>query len=163
MQSSRSRWTRRFAVGGVLAALALAALSGPAVAQEPTLTSATAAPGGGEDVSGSGCVARATVQIQFDGVVVLTTRATATGSFRAHIVIPVSVVPGSHRVTVVCARVNGGTTAESSDVTVTLATTGSASSRDATVASILLVLGAGLILAAGVRRREVVPVVARRW
>src|SRR5215467_3430191 len=97
-----------------LLGVVLVSVVGPAVgaahAQEasvPTLTSANASAGGGEDISGTGCAARASVQIQFDGAVLVTTRSTATGRYRAHLIIPVSAVPGSHRITVVCAGANG--------------------------------------------------------
>jgi LPXTG-motif cell wall-anchored protein len=75
----------------------------------PTLISATANPGGSDDISGGGCAARVSVQFQFDGALLLTTRSTATGRYSAHLVIPVSAVPGSHRITVVCAGATGQT------------------------------------------------------
>jgi hypothetical protein len=111
----------------------------------PTLTSATPAPGGTDDVSGSGCVARTTVRVQLDGALLVTTRSTTTGSYSAHLVIPVSVAAGPHRITVLCAG-PGGAVTESADVTVALPRTGSNTVRQTAIALAFLLLGSGLLL-----------------
>jgi LPXTG-motif cell wall-anchored protein len=111
-----------------------------------------ASAGGGEDVSGAGCAARVSVQIQFDGAVVVTTRSTGTGRYRAHLVIPVSAVPGSHRITVVCAGTNGQVTTATT-VSVGLPATGSKTGPLAGAAMFLMAIGAALSL---VRRRIVI-------
>ena len=141
--------------GGVLFGAAIVIVSflvGPAAlaaqAQEapvPTLTSANASSGGGDDVSGGGCAARVSVQIQFDGAVLVTTRSAATGRYRAHIVIPVSAVPGSHRITVVCAGKTGQVTVATT-VGVDLPRTGSDSLTLAAAAMLLTAIGAALSL-----------------
>jgi LPXTG-motif cell wall-anchored protein len=140
------------------ATVIVAVLLGPAAlaahAQEapaPTLTSISASSGGADDVSGGGCAARVSVQIQLDGVILVTTRSTATGRYRAHLVIPVSTVPGSHRVTVVCAGTTGQVTAATT-VNVELPRTGSDTRSLASVAILLTAIGAALSL---VRRRIV--------
>jgi LPXTG-motif cell wall-anchored protein len=137
----------------------VAVLLGPAAlaaqAQEvpaPTLTSTSASSGGADDVSGGGCAARVSVQIQLDGVILVTTRSSATGRYSAHLVIPVSTVPGSHRITVVCAGTTGQVTAATT-VNIELPRTGSDSrSPLASVAILLTAIGAALSL---VRRRIV--------
>jgi len=147
---------RRIGLVFTLLAAIVMTVVGPAVgvahAQEapvPTLTSATASAGGGEDISGSGCAARVSVQIQFDSALLLTTRSTATGRYRAHLLIPVSAVPGSHRITVVCAGTKGQVTSATT-VSVGLPRTGSDPRPLALTAMLLLLIGGTL---AGVRRR----------
>jgi LPXTG-motif cell wall-anchored protein len=117
----------------------------------PALTSATASSGGGDDLSGGGCAARVSVQIQLDGAVLVTTRSTATGRYSAHLVIPVSTVPGSHRITVVCAGTTGQVTTATT-VNVDLPRTGSDSRSLAAAAILVAAIGAALSL---VRRRNV--------
>jgi LPXTG-motif cell wall-anchored protein len=138
--------------GFLIGPMALAAHAQEAAvptAAVPTLTSVNASSGGGDDVSGGGCAARVSVQIQFDGAVLVTTRSTATGRYRAHVVIPVSAVPGSHRITVVCAGTSGQVTAATT-VSVDLPRTGSDSRALAGAAILLTAIGAALSL---VRRR----------
>jgi len=138
----------------VIVGLLLGPLALVAHAQEapvPTLTSANASSGGGDDVSGGGCAARVSVQIQLDGAVLVTTHSTATGRYSAHLVIPVSTEPGSHRITVVCAGTTGQVTAATT-VHVDLPRTGSDSRALAGAAILLTTLGAALSLA---RRRIV--------
>ncbi len=141
---------------GTAAAVVAGFLLGPSAlaahaqqAPVPTLTSANASSGGGEDVSGGGCAARVSVQIQFDGAVLVTTRSTVTGRYRAHLIIPVRTVPGSHRITVECAGPNGQVTATTS-VSVDLPRTGSDSRSLAGAAILLTAIGGALSL---VRRR----------
>ena len=139
----------------VLAMGLLALVVAPSVAhaQEapvPTLTSANASAGGGDDVSGAGCAARVSVQIQFDGVVLETTRSTVTGRYRAHLIVPVSAVPGSHRVTVVCAGASGQVTTATT-VSVPLPRTGANTFPLIAIALTLILTGASL---QGVRPRR---------
>jgi LPXTG-motif cell wall-anchored protein len=153
MMMSRRRKCSRVAIVATLFALSIG--SAVAHAQEapvPTLTSASASAGGGEDISGGGCAARVSVQIQFDGAVLVTTRSTLTGRYRAHLIIPVSAVPGSHRVTVVCAGTTGQVTS-STAVSVALPRTGSDAATPLVVALLLLLAGGGLTVAG--RRRLV--------
>jgi hypothetical protein len=150
----------RFVVGIALSVLTVGAVASSAHAEQapvPTLTSATANPGGGDDISGGGCAARVSVQFQFDGAVLVTTRSTATGRYSAHLVIPVSAVPGSHRITVVCASATGQVSASTS-VTVTsgaLAFTGADERRLLIVGLLFVVGGTALVLT---RRRSPGPV-----
>jgi hypothetical protein len=120
----------------------------------PTLTSVNVDAGGGDNVTGGGCVARATVQIQIDGVVLATTKSSATGSYSVHLIIPVSAKPGSHRLTVVCAGPAGQVSTDTS-ITVNLPRTGSSSERDASVAFGFLAVGVFLVAAS--KRRAINP------
>jgi hypothetical protein len=99
-----------FLVGAALALLSLGPLGTLAGAQQlaaPALSSPTTSAGGGNDVSGGGCAARVSVQIQLDGVLLVTTTSSSTGTSRAHLILPVSTTPGTHQVTIVCAAVSG--------------------------------------------------------
>jgi hypothetical protein len=153
------RGSRRLSVGIVLAALlsgmfATFCLAAGAAEPTPTLTSATVDPGGTDDVSGGGCVARSTVQVQLDGVVVVSVKSSATGTYTAHLVIPVVSTAGPHRITVVCAGPAGQLVATTT-VTVTgnLPHTGSAAERESALALALLAFGAAAFAIAGRRRR----------
>jgi len=145
----------------LVVAIAVAAIFvGPAVgtahAQEaavPTLTSANANAGGGDDISGGGCAARVSVQIQFDGAILISTRSTATGSYGAHLIIPVRAVPGSHRITVVCVSPSGAQVTTSTTVNVALPMTGSDTAAMLAVAFGLLLVGGAMMLG---RRRTFV-------
>jgi hypothetical protein len=96
--------------------------------------------------------ARATVRPQLDGVVLVTTRSTITGRYHAHLILPVSVAPGLHRITVVCAHPAGSsTTSDTVTVTVALPRTGASSERDAVVGSFAVLIGVMLVV--GARRR----------
>jgi len=161
----RSRLIGVFPVAVIFGATVAAVFAATAFAQtapvaaltssaEPTLTSATTAAGGDEVVSGGGCVARAQVRVQIDGVALVTTRSTVTGRYRVHVIVPVSIAPGPHRVTVLCARPGGATTeAQTVAVTVALPRTGAASERDAVLGGALGLFGLALVLLAGARRR----------
>ena len=151
----RSRWAPfgLAAVGllvlavGPFTAIAGAADATPTTTAEiPTLTSATVDAGGTDDVSGGGCAAQASVQVQLDGVVLITTKSSATGTYSAHLVIPVSAKPGSHRITVVCAGVNGQASSET-PLTVNLAFTGSDTGPLAAAGGTCLLLGAAFVIA----------------
>jgi hypothetical protein len=140
------------AVATVVAGFLLGPAAVVAHAQEaavPVLTSVNASPGGGEDISGGGCAARVSVQIQFDGAVLVRTRSTATGRYSTHLVIPVSAVPGSHRITVVCAGTSGQVTTATT-VSVDLPRTGSDSRPLAAAAILVSAIGVAMSL---VRRR----------
>ena len=152
MSSSRMR---AFVGIAAVATLAVVLASTNAYAQGapvPTLTSATVNGGGADNVSGGGCAARVSVQIQFDGVVLVRTRSDATGKYSAHLIIPVHAVPGSHRVTVVCVGSTGTEITEAAAVNVGLPLTGSNTVPLVATAASLLILG-GLLSAR--RRRSV--------
>jgi hypothetical protein len=117
-----------------------------------TLTHAAVAPGSGEDVSGGGCVAHVSVQVEFDNAVLVTTRSSATGQYSAHLVVPTSVAKGPHTITVVCARPSGGTLTASEPLTVGLPNTGFQSSAAVGVAAAFVTSGAMLLCATRKRR-----------
>jgi LPXTG-motif cell wall-anchored protein len=146
-----SRWPRLSLAAFVLVVLSIGpfAIAGAADASvaTPTLTSSTVAAGGADDLTGGGCAARASVQVQLDGVVLVTTQSLATGRYSAHLLIPVSAKPGTHRITVVCAGANGQVSNET-DVTVTLPRTGSETGAIAAVGGACLALGALMIMVA---------------
>jgi len=143
----------------VLLALSVGPLAVTAGAQEPitavtseipTLTSAAVDAGGSETVSGGGCVARAQVQIQLDGVVLVTTRSSSTGRYKARLVVPVSTTPGSHKITVVCAGPSGQLATEAA-VTVNLPNTGLQSQRELALGLAMVAFGAAMMVAARLR------------
>jgi LPXTG-motif cell wall-anchored protein len=139
-------------LAGPMAAAASAADATPTSATAvPTLTSTTVDAGGSDNISGGGCVARASVQVQLDGVVLITTKSSDTGSYSARLIIPVSAKPGTHRITVVCAGTSGQA---SNDVplTVTLPFTGAASGPLAAAGGACLLLGATFIATSRKRR-----------
>jgi LPXTG-motif cell wall-anchored protein len=136
---------------GAVAVLSLGSAVAHAQEAVPTLTSASASAGGGDDISGAGCAARVSVQIQFDGAVLVTTRSTLTGRYSAHLIIPVSAVPGSHRITVVCTATTGRETT-STAVSVTLPRTGIDAAEPTAVALTLLLIGGTFAL---IRRRRI--------
>jgi LPXTG-motif cell wall-anchored protein len=128
-------------------ALILTTLSAPtAAAPTLTLSSATVVAGGSDGVAGRGCAARSTVKLQIDGVALLATTSSATGNYSTHLIIPVSLKPGSHRLTVVCAG-PAGNVSTSTSISVNLPRTGSSSTRDTGIAFVLLALGAFLLVA----------------
>jgi hypothetical protein len=142
---------------GLLAFVAVAVSAGAPAAYAageatPTLISSNVSAGGSETVSGGGCAARVSVQLQFDGVVLVTTRSTASGRYSAHLFVPVSAVPGSHRITVVCAGATGQVS-NSTSVTVELARTGANAGPVVIVAAVFLALGVALVLSQSRRRR----------
>jgi LPXTG-motif cell wall-anchored protein len=114
----------------------------------PTLTSASAGAGAGDDISGGACAAHVSVQIQFDGAVLVTTRSDLTGRYSAHLIIPVSAVPGSHRITVVCAGNSGTQPPTSTAVIVLLPHTGIDAATPTVVALMLLLIGGIFTIAA---------------
>jgi LPXTG-motif cell wall-anchored protein len=122
----------------------------------PTLTSASVAPGGAVDVSGGGCIAGAAVRVRLDGALLVTTRSPATGGYTAHLVIPVTVTSGPHRITVVCKGTSGPLT-ESTNVTVELPRTGASTGMQAALGVAILMLGSLLLISTGRRRRELTP------
>jgi len=134
---------------GVVALLVLSAgpLALTAGAQDavPTVTSASVAPGGSDTVSGGGCVARTSVQVQFDGALLVTTKSSSTGTYKTRVIVPVKATPGTHKITVLCAGPAGQLTS-STDVSVDLARTGSRSQRDAVIAAGLIAVGGVLLL-----------------
>jgi LPXTG-motif cell wall-anchored protein len=131
----------------------MAAVAHAEAAPVPELTSATTSGGSADDVSGGGCLAHVSVQIQFDGVTVLTTQSTSTGHYSVHFIVPFSAVPGTHRVTVVCAGVHGQVTT-SATVAVELPHTGIDAQRPILIAVLLLSLGIPALLMR--RRRQLV-------
>ena len=143
---------------GLATMVALAAFcAGPgaqvAHAQEapvPTLTSVNANAGGSDDISGGGCAAKVAVQIQFDGAALVTTRSANNGRYSAHLIIPVSAVPGSHRITIVCAGPSGQVS-NSTTVSVGLPVTGADDAPLVAVALLSILIGAPLVLS---RRRR---------
>jgi LPXTG-motif cell wall-anchored protein len=139
------------AVGGFLLG-PLTAVAHAEAAPAPELASATTSAGSGEDVSGGGCLAHVSVQLQFDGVTVLTTQSTSTGHYSVHFIVPVSAVPGTHRVTVVCAGAQGQVT-NSATVAVELPHTGIDAQRPTLIALLLLLLGIPALLMR--RRRQI--------
>ena len=111
----------------ILAVAVIIGQAAPASAQPepvPTLISANPEPGASDEVTGGGCVARTSVRVQFDSVLLVTTRSTATGSYDAHLVIPVSAAPGPHRITVLCASPGGAATFTAAVAVGGLASTG---------------------------------------
>jgi hypothetical protein len=136
-----------FGLGVALIAPAHGATSGTL-----TLTRAVVAPGGGEDVSGGGCVARVSVQVEFDNAVVVTTRSSATGQYSAHLVVPTRVANGPHTIAVVCARPGGGTLSASEGVTVGLPNTGFQSGATIDVGAAFAACGTVLLMATRARR-----------
>jgi hypothetical protein len=149
------RRLRAVLVAGVgLAVLGVGPIATIAYAQEaavPTVTSATVSPGGGDDISGGGCAARVSVQVQFDGAVLVTSTSTATGSYSAHLIVPVSAVPGSHKITVVCAAASG-TMSNSTTIGVELPRTGLDVLPLLAVGCVSTLIGAALVVM-GRRRR----------
>ena len=145
---------KRFLLAMMLATIGVAGLASAATAQEgagvPTLTSANVAPGGTDDVSGIGCVARASVRVEFDDALLVTAQSDETGRYSARIVIPVSAVPGSHRVTVLCDGPNGPVVFRA-QLSVGLPNTGSTTAP--LVAFGALLLGLGCAVLAMTRRR----------
>ena len=111
----------------ILAVAVIIAGTVPASAQPepvPTLISANPEPGASDEVSGGGCVARTAVRVQFDSALLVTTRSTATGSYDAHLIIPVSATAGPHRIAVLCASPSGAATFTAAVVVGGLASTG---------------------------------------
>jgi LPXTG-motif cell wall-anchored protein len=149
------RCLRAVLVVGVAVAVLVVGPGAPvAHAQEavvPTLTSANVSPGGGDDISGGGCAARVSVQVQFDGAVLVTTASTATGSYGAHLIIPVSAVPGSHKITVVCAALSGQVS-NSTTVGVELPRTGVDVLPVIAVGCLSILVGGALVLISRRRR-----------
>ncbi|MGO9872890.1 MAG: hypothetical protein ACLPVY_03745 [Acidimicrobiia bacterium] len=131
---------------GLVAFLLVAAepLAGAAT-PVPTLTSATADAGGGENVSGGGCVAHVAVQVEFDRVLLVTTTSSSTGAYSAHLVVPVSATAGPHQITILCAGPRGQITT-AADVSVALPFTGIPAEREAGIALAVVALGSALAL-----------------
>jgi hypothetical protein len=138
--------------------LAVTTQVGPATAQvtppPPTLTKTLIVAGDSVGVTGSGCVAATQVEVQLDGLTLVTATSTSSGTYSALLVVPKSVTPGAHPVTVVCAGPNGTVITANATITVsTTATTGYSLRPPIVVGGLLLMLG-GVCLVATFRRRS---------
>jgi hypothetical protein len=161
--ASRRRWGLAMLALSVVV-LAVAAQVGPATAQTtppPALTKTVIVAGDSVGVSGSGCVAGTQVQVQLDGVTVITATTAAGGTYSALLVVPKSVTPGSHPVTVVCTGPNGTVTANVSITVSATATTGYSPGMPIVVAAFLLLLGGICFVATSHRRLRPVKVTSR--
>ena len=159
--AARRRWGMAMLAISVMV-LAVAAQVGPASAQTtpapPTLTKTVIVAGDSVGVTGSGCVAGTQVQVQLDNVTLVTATSAAGGTYSALLVVPKSVTPGTHPVTVVCTGPNGTVTAKATITVSATATTGYSPQTPIVVAIILLVLGAICFVATSRRRLRPVKV-----
>lgn len=144
----------------VVALVAVFALAGSAVAQQPQYpvqesnlqTDKTSVrPGEALDVAGDGFEPGAIVTVTFDGVVLGTTRARADGTFAMTITIPASATAGNSTLAATGAAVDGGTRGLTSTINVRGASLGAQAAlpRTGTGLTVPLTVSAALLIGAG--------------
>ena len=162
--AARRRWGMATLAISVMV-LAVSTQVGPATAQTtpppPTLTKTVIVAGDNVGVTGSGCVAGTQVQVKLDDVTLVTATSTASGTYSALLVVPKSVTPGTHPVTVVCTGPNGTVAANATITVSTTATTGFSPQPDIVAAIILLMVGGACLVATNRRRLQPAKVRSR--
>ena len=153
---SARRWWGMATLAFSVMVFAVAAQVGPAAAQTtpspPALTKTLIVAGDSVGVSGTGCVAVTPVEVQLDAVTLITATSASGGTYSALLVVPRSVIPGSHPVTVVCTGPNGTVTANATITVSATATTGYLPQTPILIATVLLMLGAICFVATSRRR-----------